>query len=93
MKKINRTQLNRRAIKELIATLSQIKKEDEIEAFLKDLMSSTEITDLARRLLAARWLYGGKTYQEINLEMGMGMATINKVHFKTRGSKILPRVF
>ena len=52
-------------------------------------MSSSELKDLARRLLAVKMLYNKDTYQEIHFQSAMSMSTINKMHFKTKGSKIL----
>lgn len=89
-KQIQRIKLNKKARKLLGKTLIKIKNFDQAENFLMDLLSSAEINDISRRLLAARLLYGNKTYQEINDLLGMGPLTINKVHFKTKGSKILP---
>ncbi len=80
------------ARREFFRTLKKVKKED-LEDFFRDLMSSAEIKDLSRRFLAAKLLREGKTYLEVREILGMGETTINKVHFKTRGSKILPDLF
>jgi TrpR-related protein YerC/YecD len=72
------------------AALSKIKNEANFEHFLRDLMSSSEIKDLSRRFYAARLLKQKKTYQEIEMMMGMSAGTVNKIYFKTKGSKILP---
>ena len=73
----------------LFGTISKLKGPNEVKQFLGDLLSSSEVKDLARRLLAAEYLFDGKTYEMVREDLGMGMATINKVHFKTKGSKIL----
>ena len=73
----------------LIKTLARLDGEENIKEFLNDLFSSAEVKDLSRRLLAAKLLYNGDTYQEISRLMGMSAGTICKFHFKTRGSKVL----
>jgi len=82
--------LNKKAVEKLTKVLPKLKTAEESRQFLQDLMSSSEILDLARRLMATKLLFEGKTYQEIEDLLGMGPLTINKIHFKTRGSKILP---
>jgi len=77
------------AKEKFIFALSKINKVEEIENFLSDLMSSAELKDLSRRYLACEYLNKGKTYEEIRYDLGMGMSTINKVRFKTKGSRIL----
>ena len=85
-----RVTLNKKAVEELTEVIPKLKTAKESRQFLQDLMSSSETLDLARRLMAAKLLYEGKTYQDIEDLMGMGPLTINKIHFKTRGSKNLP---
>ena len=72
------------------AALSEIKNKEDFEHFLRDLMSSSEIKDLSRRYYAAKLLHEGKTYQDVNTIMGMSQGTINKINFKTKGSRIIP---
>ena len=74
------------------AALSKIKSEADFEHFLRDLMSSSEIKDLSRRYYAAKLLRQGKTYQDVNTVMGMSQGTINKINFKTKGSRIIPNL-
>jgi TrpR-related protein YerC/YecD len=88
-----RAKLNKEAVAELSRALAKVKKDEDILEMIQDLMSSSEIRDLARRLKAARLLYEGKTYQEIEEMLGMSPITINKIHFKTRGSRILKELF
>lgn len=86
-------QLNKKARKEFCQALAKIKKPGDIDEFLTDLLSSVEIKEISRRYLAARLLAEGKTYLEINHLLAMSPITINKIHFKTKGSKILPKIF
>ncbi len=80
-----------KAKKEFFEALKKVRDND-LEAFFKDLMSSSEIKDLSRRFLAATFLKQGKTYQEISNSMGMSEGTINKVYFKTKGSRVFPNL-
>lgn len=88
----DRAQFDKNARELLFKTIPKLKSAQEAEIFLKDIMSSSEIKDLARRLMSVKSLYSGQTYQEVNLAGGMSMGTINKMHFKTKGSKILPNL-
>lgn len=81
------------AKKLFVDILAGLKGEDEFEMFLEDLFSSAEIKDFSRRLLAARFLMEKRTYLEIQQDMGMGEGTINKIHFKTKGSPLFRRLF
>ncbi len=83
---------NKEALDFLNNTLPKIKNKKEAEMFLKDLMSSTEIKAVARRLLSVKKLYNGKTYAQINFESSLSMGVINKMHFKTKGSKVLKKL-
>jgi len=83
-----RAKLNRQAVRNLFEVVAKIKKPAQVEQFFQDLMSSTEIREIARRLFCAKLLLKGKTYQEIEDDLGMSPITINKIHFKTKGSKI-----
>jgi uncharacterized protein YerC len=65
----------------------------ELADFLKSLMSSAEIKDLARRLLSAKLLKENYTFLEIGELMGMSPGTINKVYFKTKGSPVINKLF
>lgn len=76
----------------LINLLMKLKTEDEAEGFLNDFFSSAEVKDLARRVMAAKYLTDEKTYSEVEFLMGMSPGTVNKVHFKTRGSKIIWKI-
>ena len=77
----------------LIRTLANLKNTQEIEELLNDLLSSAEIKDFSRRLMAAKYLAEEKTYLEVMDLMGMSPVTVNKVHFKTKGSPIIWKLF
>jgi len=75
-----------------IRNLVKLNNTQEVDNFLKDLFSSSEIIDFSRRIMAAKYLFEGKTYEEINSLMGMSPTTINKIKFKTKGSRILTKL-
>ncbi|TSC93294.1 MAG: hypothetical protein Athens101428_712 [Candidatus Berkelbacteria bacterium Athens1014_28] len=66
---------------------------DEFVELIESLMSSAELKDLSRRLMAAKYLKENSTYEEIADTMGMSESTINKIHFKTKGSPIINKLF
>jgi len=81
------------AKKLFLDVLAGLKDKAEFEMFLEDIFSSAEVKDFSRRLLAAKFLMEKKTYLEIQQDMGMGEGTINKIHFKTKGSPLFRRLF
>lgn len=87
-----RIQTNKEAVKDLYKTTTKLRKSEDTREFFQDLMSSTEIKELARRLLCAKMLYDNQTYFSIEDLLGMSPVTINKIHTKTRGSKILRKI-
>lgn len=85
--------IDQKAKKLLIQTLVRLCSEKDVFMFLDNLFSSSEVKDFSRRLFASKLLIKGKTYEEVEEIMGMGMGTINKVRFKTKGSPLLNRLF
>lgn len=77
----------------LIKIITELKNTIETEELFNDLLSSAEVKDFSRRLMAARYLTEGKTYLEVMDLMGMSASTVNKVHFKTKGSPIIWKLF
>lgn len=59
-----------------VASLTSIQ---EVASFLKDLLSVSETTMLARRLRVAQMLAAGKTYDDIADELNISKATIASV--------------
>ncbi len=82
--------IDQKARREFFDAVVKLKSKNDFEQFFKDLMSSSEIKDLSRRYFAAKLLNQKKTYQEIETMMGMSPVTVNKIYFKTKGSRILP---
>lgn len=88
-----RKELNLKAREKLSDLVSKLRDRKEAEFFLKDIFSSSELKDISRRILAAELLYHGLTYEEIYFRTGITPSTTNKIHFKTKGSKILPNLW
>ncbi|MFZ5559756.1 MAG: YerC/YecD family TrpR-related protein [Patescibacteria group bacterium] len=65
----------------LWASIEQLKSREEIKNFFKDLLSESESVMLARRILVARELLEGKTYEEIMKKYGVGKSTLASVHY------------
>ena len=68
-------------------------KDEEFEDLFSSLLSSSEMKDISRRLMAAKLLHKSTTYEEVQDIMGMGSNTVNKIYFKTKGSPILRKLF
>ena len=80
------------AKKLLIKAIQKLKKDDVLD-FLESLLSSAEIKDISRRIMAAKMLAQRITYEEIEEDMGMSSGTTNKIRFKTKGSPIINQLF
>ncbi|MDD5031613.1 MAG: YerC/YecD family TrpR-related protein [Patescibacteria group bacterium] len=58
----------------------KLKSVNEVREFFNDLFSFTEFGMLSRRLLAAKMLIDGYTYEEVNKRFKMGMDTIERIN-------------
>lgn len=58
----------------------KLKNIREVRNFFNDLFSFTEFGMLARRLLAAKMLMDGCTYEEVSKKLKMGTDTIEKIN-------------
>lgn len=74
---------NQKVLKEKTHILSEallcLKTTDELDRFLSDMFTFTEMEIFAQRLEIAECLYNGKTIKEISLELGTSSATIGRV--------------
>lgn len=66
-------------ISPLIQAILQLKTEDEIKAFLADILTRSEQETLLMRLKVAKMLNGGVAYKEIEKTTGASSATIAKI--------------
>lgn len=87
-----KTGIDKKARENFIKMVCSISRPDEVNDFFSDLMSSVELKKISRRLLAVKYLYDGKTFAEIQKDFGMGMSTINKMYFKTKGSRLFRKL-
>lgn len=63
----------------LIKTLSSIKNEKDMVAFLRDILTIAEIEEFANRLEIARLIAKGHSYQEIADKTGVSTTTVSRV--------------
>ena len=64
----------------LIKAILNLENEKECEAFLEDLMTRKEVTDIAQRMLVAKRLSEQTVYNKIVEETGASTATISRVN-------------
>ncbi len=63
----------------LVEAISKLTTEDEIKAFLADILTKSEQETLLMRLKVAKMLNGGVAYKEIEKSTGASSATIAKI--------------
>lgn len=63
----------------LYTAASAIKGRDAVKSFLKDLLTESERLMLGRRLMVARLLLRGETYDAVRNRLGVGYATISRI--------------
>lgn len=66
-------------IKELARAILVLETEEEVLRFLEDICTINEIRELAQRLMVAKMLDEGKSYEEIEKITGTSSATISRV--------------
>ena len=59
--------------------ISLLSSKDEVKAFLKDLLTLSEITMISRRLQIAKMLLKEETYFDIKEKLGVGNSTVAQV--------------
>lgn len=64
----------------LYTAASAIKGRNAIKLFLRDLLTSSERIMLGRRIIIARMIIAGESYDEIADRLRVGRATIGRVH-------------
>ncbi len=57
-----------------------LKDEAECRCFFEDICTVKELQDIAQRLVVAKMLGEGKSYQEVSRETGASTATISRVN-------------
>ena len=66
-------------LKELYDEILKLEREEECEAFFSDLCTMKELQSMGQRLLAAKMLLEGKTYNEVIEETDISSATLARV--------------
>ena len=64
----------------LVASIVAVENEEECRAFLEDLMTRKEISDIAQRIEVAKMLSEQSVYTKIVDETGASTATISRVN-------------
>jgi uncharacterized protein YerC len=64
----------------LYSATGSLRGRDAMKLFLRDLLTESERIMLGRRIIIARMLIAGKSYENIQDELGVGVTTISKVH-------------
>ncbi len=64
----------------LWTSIATLKSRDEIKNFFKDLLSESESIMLSRRIMIAKYLLEGLTYNEIKVRLKVGDNNIAKIH-------------
>ena len=82
MKKLKAKEINK-----LYDAIVSIQERKECEEFLRDLLTETELNEVATRWLVARLLDKGTTYIEIESITGLSSTTIARVHKWLKKSK------
>lgn len=72
--------LRTRDIDDLYAAINRLESLDECRKFFRDLLTETEIRELAERWKVARMLWQGVLYTTIEEETGLSSRTIARVH-------------
>lgn len=65
--------------KNLVDTLLTLEKRDEVAQFLRDLMTDSELNELAARWKAAQMLHCQESYTEIIAATGLSSTTVARV--------------
>ena len=82
MKKLKTKEINK-----LYDAIVSIQERKECEEFLRDLLTKTELNEVATRWLVARLLNKGATYIEIENITGLSSTTVARVHKWLKKSK------
>ena len=64
----------------LYTAAASIRGKQDMKLFLKDLLTESERVMLGRRILIARLLLQGETYESIGMRLGASHPTIQRVH-------------
>lgn len=71
--------IDRNAKKKLFLLLASIDNEKDIEELLSDLCTEREVEQMAQRIVAAKLLIEGKTYNQVIKKTDISSATLSRV--------------
>ena len=71
--------LKRQVLKTFAQAIADLKDIDEVEIFLKDVLTNSEREALSKRLAIAYWLKKGRSYTNIKNNLKVSSATIASV--------------
>ena len=77
--------MNKKYLLELVTVLTEIKDKDQMEDFLKGILTPQELIEIPQRLAIVKMLKAGVAQHEIAKQLSVGVATV------TRGSKELQK--
>lgn len=66
-------------LEEFYKVLIKIKSADDCKEFFHDLCTYKELENMAQRMIAAKLLMAGKTYEEIIKETDISSATLSRI--------------
>ncbi|MBP5166624.1 MAG: hypothetical protein ILP09_05120 [Oscillospiraceae bacterium] len=72
--------LHSESLDRLFRAVLSLRDTDECYRFFEDICTVKELSSIAQRLDAARALYQGKVYSEVEKESGASSATISRVN-------------
>lgn len=67
-------------LRQFLKVVLALENEQEALKFFEDVCTIKELTDMAKRLKAARMLAAGGNYREVTAATGMSTATISRVN-------------
>lgn len=76
---MSENKINRDMIKEVYQLLAKVDNEEDMELLLKDLCTNKEIEQMAQRIIAAKLLLEGKTYNQVIEKTDISSATLSRV--------------
>ncbi len=76
---MSENKINRDMIKEVYQLLAKVDNEEDMELLLKDLCTNKEVEQMAQRIIAAKLLLEGKTYNQVIEKTDISSATLSRV--------------
>ncbi len=70
--------MNNQYIAELVNTISSLKKNDTVLAFLRNILTPAELDEIATRLQIFKLLKKGVPQREVAEKLGVGIATVSR---------------